>query len=186
MPSVFRRTTRTWRLSLPPDQRGRKRLRPETVYFSTNSGLGDTAYRQTTRVVDGARQALLSVTGLFGTPTPKGPSCPIVSTLRRHQQEDNHCAQPALVDSRSRKHLTSRVLSCHSCVPTTLLRAAASQEGPAAPCAIPCLREGTAAGAKTKRHQARLPLAGKALPPSVKAKWFHTHLPFVGKCCSRP
>ena len=74
--SVFRRTTRTWRLSLPPDQRGRKRLRPETVYFSTNSGLGDTPYRRTTRVVDGARQALLPMTGLFGTPNAQRGDSP--------------------------------------------------------------------------------------------------------------
>ena len=140
--SVFQRTTQTWQLSLSPNQRGRNRLRPGTVYFSTNSGVGDTPYRRSTRVVDGARQALLPVTGIFGTPNaqrgdyphqglfPKGLSSP--TTKRRHQQGDNHCALPALNDRR-RQEALGLSLSCPGRAPNTLLRAVASQECRAAP-----------------------------------------------------
>jgi hypothetical protein len=148
-PVVLRRVTRTWRLSLPADQIGRKRLRPGTVYFSTNLGLGDTPYRPTTRVADGARQALLPVTGLFGTPNaqrgyppPKDfcrkDSYPIVSTLRRDQQGHNLRALPALGDRRRQEALD-------------LLRSC--------PAFFQLLGKALTSASKAARHSARAPLS---------------------------
>ena len=121
--SVFQRTTQTCQLSLPPDQRGCKRLHPGTVFFSTNSGLGDTPYHQTTRVIDGAHQALLSVTELFETPNaqrgdshcqglfPKGLSRPIVPFCAAISRETISVLRPLSVTAVARRHLTSHALA---------------------------------------------------------------------------
>ena len=146
------------------------------------------------KVADGARQALLPVTGLFGTPnahrgdfprqglSPKG--------VRRHQQGDNLCAPSALL-GRSRKHSISHVLVPHLLfpgrMPSTLLRAAASQEGRAAPHAFLPLREGTATSLKGRTAQfLRSPITGKALLLARKPSGINNATPSRERRCRQP